>query len=220
MIGLFAAFVVQLILERWMNIPVGYVLALTPARLDLWQLATYVLVYSGPPPMFLLGLLFIWWALSPFELNYGSTRTLQLCVVSVFSASVPAWLAGFILPPSLLSGSVPLWYGAAAATSWLQRHQQIALFGALRMSAQQFLWILLAMSGLTFLASVDPGGHPNYTQLVAELGALGGGIAYARWMMRPRMPKPGRRSKPQSRSFKVIPGGGGGGDDDRPKLLN
>jgi hypothetical protein len=209
---LLAAYILQLVLENWLAVPVASLLALTPAGPGLWQLVTYVIVDHGHPIMFLLGLLFIWWALSPFEIGYGSVRTLQLCAVSTIAASVPAYLAGFIFPGSpLLYGSGPLWFGAISATTWLHRDQQIALFGAVHMSARQFLWVLLGITALMFLAS------KNHTQLIADLGSMAGGIAFVRWMKRPRHSGTGRKANPKGRGFKVIQGGQ---DDDRPKWLN
>jgi hypothetical protein len=213
-IGLFSAYVLQLVLENWLAVPVGDLLALTPAGPALWQLITYVLVDRGNPMMFLIGLLFLWWALSPFEIGYGPKRTLQLCLASALSASVPAYLAGFALPGSpQLYGSSALWFGGIAATTWIYRDQQMSLFGLFTTTARQFLALMIGISVLMFLAS------KNHTQLVADLGAMGGGIAFVNWMKRPRRPKPMRRPAARPRGFKVIEGGGGG-DDDRPKWLN
>jgi hypothetical protein len=80
----------------------------------------------------------------------------------------------------------------------------------MQMSARQFLWLLLGISVLMFLAS------KNQTQFIADLGAIGGGIGFVQWMKRPRR-APGSKSKPKARGFKVIQGGN---DDDRPKWLN
>jgi hypothetical protein len=210
--GLLAAYILQLVLENWLGVPVGALLAMQPGGLGLWQLVTYVLVDHGHPVMFLIGLLFVWWALSPFEIGYGPTRTLQLCATAILSASIPAYLVGFVAPGSpLLYGSGPIWFGAIAATTWLHRDQQISLFGALAMTARQFLWLLLGITVLMFLASKD------HTQLVADLGAMGGGIAFVRWMRRPRRPATSRKPSGGVRGFKVIQGGN---DDDRPKWLN
>ena len=213
-IGLFAAYVLQLVLENWMGVPIVSLLAMTPGSIALWQLVTYVLVDSSHPLMFLIGLVFIWWALSPFEIGYGPRRTLQLCLTTILAASAPAYLVGMAVPGSPpLVGSQPLWFGAIAAITWLHRDQQMSLFGMMAMSAKQFLLLLLGMSVLMFLAS------KNHTQFVADLGAIGGGLGFVRWMKRPRGARPARKSTPRARGFKVIRGGGGE-DEDRPKWLN
>jgi membrane associated rhomboid family serine protease len=151
----------------------------------VWQLGTYVLVDLSPPVWFLLGLLFLYWALSRFEADFGSKRTLQLCAVSALSASVPVWLIGFAVPGSpLLSGSSALWYGGMAATAWLYRDQPISLFGALTMMARQLLYLLLGLAVLGFLFDKD------HSRLVGTIGALGGGIWFVRWLQRPRPRRP------------------------------
>jgi membrane associated rhomboid family serine protease len=211
-LGLVVAYVGQLVLENWGGIPVVSWFALTPGGAGLWQLVTYVLVDLSHPLMFLLGLLFIWWALSPIETGFGPVRTLQLVAVSIVAGSLPAYLVGFVVrgsPP--LFGSQTIWLGAFAAMTWLYRDGQVSLFGVMPMTARQSLLLLVGLTVLMFLASKD------HTQLVASLGAMGGGIAFIRWMRRPRTPARVRR-KPE-RSFRVIEGGGGG-DDERPKWLN
>jgi hypothetical protein len=82
------------------------------------------------------------------------------------------------------------------------------------MTAKQFLLLLLGMSVLMFLAS------KNHTQLIADLGAMGGGIGFVRWMKRPRTPRPARKPGARGRGLKVIRGGGASEDEDRPKWLN
>ena len=216
-VGLVVAYVLQLVLENWFGIPVVNLLALspTPGNLAVWQLVTYVLVDVGHPIMFLLGLLFIWWALSPFEIGYGPTRTWQLCMVALLSASIPAYVVGLLIPMSPpLFGSHPLWMCGIAAVAWLYRDQQMSLFGVMPMTAKQFLLLLLGMSLLMFLAS------KNHTQLVADLGAVAGGIGFVRWMKRPRTPRIARKPSARGRGLKVIRGGGSSEGEDRPKWLN
>lgn len=216
LIGLTVAYVLQLILQGWLKIPVISLLAMTPGVFAPWTLLTYALVDTSPPPFFLLGLLFLWWSLSPFEIGYGAKRTWQLCVVAALSASLPAFLFGYIVPGSPhLSGSYPLWFGGIAAVTWLYRDQQVSFFGLLTMTARQFLLLLLGVSFLMFLFSRD------HTQLIADLGAIAGGIGFVRWMKRPRSTRPSRKPPARTRGFKVIRGGGGTSeDDDRPKWLN
>jgi membrane associated rhomboid family serine protease len=212
--ALTGCYVAQLVLQNWLGWNVVSLLALRPGRLQPWQLVTYVLVDAGHPMMFLFGLLFLWWALSPFEIAYGPLRVLQLTLCCMLGASVPADLVGFALPDSPpLYGSSALWFGGIAATSWLYHDQQMSLFGMLQLSGRQFLWLLLAMSGLSFLFDKD------HTQLVASLGAMGAAVAFTRFMKRPRKPQATRKPSGRPRGFKVIQGGGGN-DDGRPKWLN
>lgn len=215
-VGLVAAYIAQLVLENWLGIPIVSLLALTPGSPWLWQLVTYVLVHPEHPLMFLLGLLFIWWALSPIEMGFGSRRTLELCLAAVLGGSVPAYLVGIVVPGSPpLFGSQTIWFGSVAAMTWTFRDRQMSFFGVMPMSAKQFLLLLVGLSLLMFLAS------KNHTHFVADLGAIAGGIGFIRWVRRPRSAK--RIARKPARGFRVIEGGGGSdsdGDDDRPKWLN
>jgi hypothetical protein len=213
LIVLLVCYVTDLVLQRAVGFSLGHLLALSPGEPWIWQLVTYLFVDLNNPLSFMIGLLFVWWALSPFEIAYGATRTLQLCLVTVLAAGIPAWLFGFVVastPP--LFGSNVLIYAGLAAQTWPQRDQQTSFFGVINMSGRQFLWLLVGISVLTFLYYV------NYTQLIADLSAIAGGIGFIRWIKRPRTPKVTRKPTPKPRTFKVIQGGGS--EDDRPKWLN
>ena len=81
LIVLLVCYVTDLVLQRAVGFSLGNLLALTPGQPWVWQLVTYVFVDLNSPIGFMIGLLFVWWALSPFEIAYGPTRTLQLCLV-------------------------------------------------------------------------------------------------------------------------------------------
>jgi hypothetical protein len=212
-IALAVAYVTQLVLENWLGVPVAGLLALSPGGIGVWQLLSYVVVDRGHPVMFCLGLVFLWWALSPFEIGYGPRRTLQLCLAATLGASVPAYLAGFVLPGSPpLYGAYPLWMGSIAATTWSYGNQPVSLFGLLTLGARQFLWLLVGLSVVIFLQSKD------HTQLIANLGAIASGIGFVRYMKRPRSAGPTRKPRPKPSSLRVVEGGKA--DDDRPKWLN
>jgi hypothetical protein len=203
LIGLFAAYVVQLILENFLGMRVFGWLAMLPGAPMPWQLLTYVLVDKSNPIFFLLTLLFIAWTLPTFDLTFGRKRTLQLALVSVLCASVPAWLAGFVFvgAPALF-GASPILYGGIATVSWLDRQRPVSLFGALHMTAQQLLMLFVGLSVLFYMFD------KNETRLIADLGALGGGILFANWLRKPRRPKkPPERKKARATGFKVIQGG-------------
>jgi membrane associated rhomboid family serine protease len=208
LIGLVSVFVAQLVFENWLELRVFGWLAMQPGELMPWQLVTYVLVNMSQPLFFLIGLLFLAWALTQVELMFGRKRALQLCLVSALSASVPAWLLGFAfqgLPP--LWGVSSLWYGAVATMCWIDRRGPRSLFGVVTMNGQQMLILFAGLSFLFFLADKD------VTRLVGDLGAIAGGIGYANWLRKPRKPKrpPVERKSARASGFKVIQGG----QDDR-----
>lgn len=210
LIALVSVFVLQLVCENWLELRMFGWLAMQPGELMPWQLMTYVLVNVGQPLFFLFGTLFLAWSLSQFELIFGRSRTLQLCVVSALSGSVPPWLLGFVFPGlSSLFGISTLWYGAVAATCWLDRHGPRSLFGVITMTGQQMLLLFAGLSFLNFLSTKDA------TSLLGDFGALGGGIAFITWLRRPRKPKrPAERKSARASGLKVIQGG----QDDRNLL--
>jgi membrane associated rhomboid family serine protease len=210
LIGLVSVFVLQLIVENWLELRLFGWLALQPGELMPWQLVTYVLVNLNDPLFFLIGGMFLAWTLSQIELMFGRTRTLQMCLVAALGAGVPVWLLGFAvagLPP--LWGVSPLLFGAIATTCWLDRRGVRSLFGVVSMTGQQ---MLLLFSGITFLYFL---ADKNVTRLVGDFGALASGIAYANWLRKPRRPKkPPERKSARASGFKVIQGG----QDDRNVL--
>lgn len=207
LIGLVSVFVLQLVVENWLDLRLFGWLALQPGVLMPWQLVTYVLVNLNDPIFFLIGILFLGWSLSQVELMFGRTRALQLCLVSALCASVPVWLLGLAVDRlSPLWGISSVWYGSIAVTCWIDRRGVRSLFGAVSMTGQQLLMLFAGISFLYFLAD------KNVTRLVGDFGAIGGGMAYANWLRRPRRPKkPPERKGARSSGFKVIQGG----QDDR-----
>ena len=209
-IVLVCAYVAQLALRSWL--PLVELLALSPGRPWAWQLLTYVMVNASDPFSVAIGMLMLWWGVSPFELSHGTRRAAQLCFVVALGASVPADLLGFVLP-----NAAPLWgtssisLGGFAASGWQLRSQRLSLFGILSMTGMQFLMLLLAFSVVSFLYS------GNATGLAADLGAMAAALAFMRWLDRPAPRKPPRRPAARPPGFKVIQGGA---PDDRPKWLN
>ena len=209
LITLFGSYVLQLVLERWQEMPVFATLALIPATMQPWQLVTYVLVDTSNPLLFIFGLLVLWWVLAPFEIGFGARRTAQLCAACVVGAAIPAWLVGFSLPnPPPLYGTGPLWMGGLAASTWLYKDRPVSLFGLGSISAQQFLLIIVGLSFLMFLFSM------NYTHFVGDLGGMAGGIGFIHYLRRPRS-RPTQKPRSPKGGFRVIQGGGQ--KDDEPK---
>lgn len=225
LIGLLAFFVLQLILQNWVGgIPVYGLLALDhqhPGIATIWQVLTYVLVWPPVPGSvvnFLIALIFLWWVLAPFEERFGARRTAQLGVFAILAAAIPALVVGLVFPRGEppLHGLNPILLGAIAAYAYsLRGRGQLSFFGVIPMQPMTLVWIVVGISVLLFLADM------NVTSLVADLGAIGGGILFVRWMSRPRRPrtkkKSGGRARPKG-PFSVIQGGRE--DDEKPRWLN
>ena len=102
--------------------------------------------------------------------------------------------------------------GGLAASVYLYKDQPVSLFGAMSMSAKQFLLLIVGISLLMFLFS------KNYTHFVADMGGLAGGIAFIRYLRRPRGPAKTKPRKGSAKGLRVIEGGGG--PDEPGKWLN
>lgn len=203
LIALFSFYVLELILQNWVGWPIFEILALDPASLSfatLWQVWTYPLVAPSAQThvlFVLIGLLFFWWIVAPFEERYGAKRSAQLCLVATISAALPALAVAQFLPQRTpLYGVGPITLAAIAAFAYsIRSYGNISLFGAVSMRPMHVVYVVLGLSGLYFLAS------GNLIELVADLGAVAGGILFILWMSRPRR----SRRQPAARSpFSVV----------------
>src|SRR5262245_52717790 len=219
-VGLLAAFVLELILLNFAHLNVIALLGLDPVALGpltLVQLGTYVLLeYPQQGQWVLINLVFMWLILSPFEVTFGSKATLQLIgcgiLAAAFAVIAVGLVAGAPVPGYRYVGSSSIAYAGMAAMTQVVRSGRIMFFGMLPMTPQQLLLVLGGLALLQFLISTD------YLGLAGSIAALGAGIGYVRYMARAPRPPRGKRSVPPR--FRVLRGGGGDGDGDRPKWLN
>ncbi len=208
---LIGAFVLELILQNWLGVPVYRWLSLQTGRLGLealWQLFTYPLVrppVPGAVVSFLVELLFLWWVVAPYEAMAGTRETMWLGVLSSWGAGAIALLVGALLGVrGGVSGTGPLLLGLIAAYAWKLRGRGVlSFFGVVPMRPEQLVWLLLGISVLFFLASRD------VVALAADLAAVGVGVGWVHFDLGPPRRRPrGRRRRP---SLVSIPGGRGGG---------
>jgi membrane associated rhomboid family serine protease len=219
LIALFGAWIVQIILQNWAGVPMFEFLALntaSPGLQTLWQLGTHVFAFpTGPQAVFsmLISLVFLWWMLAPFEQRFGEKRTIQLCVATALSSAFLALIVGLLVAsPSALYGAQALLLGSIAAFAWSYRGQgRMNLFGVIDMKPVHIIYLVLALSALMFMTSGDA------VALAADIGAIGGGMAFIERLRRPpgRRRRPWRRKKKKS-SFDVVQGGRA----DEPRWLN
>lgn len=197
LISLAAIFVFTALAQNFAGIPVIPLFALNTQVLSvatLWQLFTNVLVQSPTAvfPLF-LNLLFIWLILPPFEERYGRTRVLQLALLVTLCSSVAALAVGLAMPQyaARLEGPGPITLGAICAYAvLLPPHAEVSFFGVLPMQSKHLLWVVVGLSLLGFLTSL------NATSLASDLGAIGGGIAFVKWWM---------QRPPRRRTFQRAP---------------
>ncbi len=219
LIALFGAWIVQIILQNWAGVPMFQFLALdtaSPGLNTLWQLGTHVFAFpTGPQAVFsmLISLVFLWWMLAPFEQRFGAKRTIQLSITAALSAAFLALIVGVLVAnPSPLYGAQAILLGSISAFAWSYRGQgRMNLFGVIDMKPVHIIYLVLALSALMFMTSGDA------VALAADIGAIGGGMAFIERLRRPpgRRRRPWRRKKKKS-SFDVVQGG----RSDEPRWMN
>ena len=174
-----------------------------PGLRSAWQIFTYPLYQ--PPEVFgiLLSFVFFWWIVAPYEQSFGKANTLRVLAVTTITAALPVLAFGFLFGDGVSevvrAGPVnagPLFsvhsqiLGVIAALSWAMRYRgKMSLFGAFSLSPVQIILLLLALSALHFLATT------NITNLLADLGAVGGGILYTCLLYTSPSPRDRTRSR-------------------------
>lgn len=202
LIALLALLVTQAILQLWVGLPVVRWIALNagdPGIHWAWQAFTHVtlvLPQGGDVLNLVLSLLFLWWALAPFEQRFGGQRVAQLCVAAALSAALPAMLLGLALgQSSLIGGPGAITITAIAAyVATLPPYSEVSFFGVLPMRPKHLIWLLVGFGLLSFLLTKD------VVQLGAHLGSIGGGMAFVRWMRRPPRKRIFKRGAKKKRS--------------------
>jgi len=218
LIALFGTWILQIILQNWGGVPIFEFLALDTARpgvRTLWQLGTHVFAFpTGPQAVFsmLIVLLFLWLMLAPFEQRFGEKRTIQLCIVAALSSAVLALIVGLLVAnPSALYGAQAILLGSIAAFAWSYRGQgRMSFFGVIDMKPVHIIYLVLALSALMFITSGDA------VALAADIGAIGGGMAFIEWLRRPPGKRRRRKGRKKKSSFDVVQGGRA----DEPRWLN
>lgn len=205
LIVLLGLFVVGAILENFVQTPVIELLTLEPRELSVWtplQLFTHVWVVPPVPGAVLslaLSLLFLWLIVAPFEERYGKQRVIELIIVAAVCAALPALLVGQLLPSYAgpLAGPQTITLCAMCAYAvLLPPHAEVSFFGLFPLKPQHLLLVVVAFSVLGFLTTA------NAAALAADLGAIGGGVAFVKWWMQ----RPPRRKSRKQGKLRVVHG--------------
>lgn len=218
LIALLVIFVLAAILRNFVGVSVVELFALETRAISAFtplQLFTHVFIVSPDPnAIFWLALsgYFMWLILAPFEQRYGARRVIELTFVAAVSAGIPALAAGLLLPrmAAPLAGPGPITLSAICAYAvLLPPYAEVSFFGWM-LKPKHLLFLILGFSVIGFLTSV------NLAALAADLGAIGGGMAFVKyWMQRPP-PRRGATRKKGSPRLRVV----GRDDDDQPEPKN
>jgi membrane associated rhomboid family serine protease len=203
LIALLVVFVLAAVLTNFAGLPVVDFLELETRLLSPLtpvQLLTHVWVVRPDPNAVLwlaLSGYFLWLILAQFESRYGTSRAVQLTLVAAVSAGVPALVVGLLAPrfAAPLAGPQTITLCAICAyAALLPRQAELNFFGWM-LTPRHLLWVILGFSLIGFITS------RNAAALAADLGAIGGGMAFVRyWMQRP----PPRRSAKKGGRLRVV----------------
>jgi membrane associated rhomboid family serine protease len=188
LIALLVIFVLTAILRNFVGVSVVELFALETRMLSVLtpiQLVTHVFIVSPDPNAILwlaLSGYFMWLILAPFEQRYGARRVIELTIVAAISAGVPALAAGLLVPrmAAPLAGPQVITLSAICAYAvLLPPYAEVSFFGWM-LKPKHLLLVILGFSVIGFLTST------NLAALAADLGAIGGGMAFVKyWMQRP-----------------------------------
>lgn len=163
LIGYAAIYVVELLCEHWLAVPVYGWLALNPLTspgFGIWQVITHPLLHSPNAPIpFLLSCLVFYFFAGTIEYSLGTRRFITLYVLAAVG-SVVVGLPFSALPSFsfLFSGMVPSLLAMIVVFGLLQPEATILLFFVLPVKAKYISYGTVIVTVLTFLAKANVHG--------------------------------------------------------------
>jgi membrane associated rhomboid family serine protease len=214
LIALVVSFVATAILENFVGVPVMMLLALlpTPTVLTPLQVFSHLLVLPASGDglfMLLLSSLFLWLCLVPVESSWGRTRAIQLTLAAAVGSAASALLIGQLVPSfaGLVFGPGSITLAAIAGyIATVPRHAVLS-FGSFGMPARNLLWMNVALGVMYFLV------YKNASSLAADLGAIGTGLLFARYVV--MVPQKSGKKRTSSSRLRLVKNEDD--DDDEPK---
>ena len=156
-------YVVELVCEHWLKIPVVAQLQLYPIQSDsfrIWQLVTHPFVHDPRSPLgFLINGLILYFFSAPVEHAFGTRRFLVLFYFSAFGAALSGLafgsVSGFSNP---FMGMLPSLLALIVVFGLLNPNATILLMFILPIKAKYLSYGTVLITLLTFLAKANPSG--------------------------------------------------------------
>jgi len=156
-------YVVELLCEHWLHIPIVSNLQLYPVShpyFQIWQIVTHPFIHDPTRPLgFLLNCLVFYFFSAPVERAFGTRGFLMFFYVSALGGMVLGLLfsniAGFHLP---FSGMMPSILAMIVIFGFLSPEATILLMFILPVKAKYLSYGTILITGLTFLAKANPYG--------------------------------------------------------------
>lgn len=213
-----AIYIIELICEHWLHIPVFSKLQLYPVQnpgFHFWQILTHPFIHDPTNPLgFLINCLVFYFFSSPVEAVFRAKGFLILFYLSAFGGLVLGLLfsnvSGFNAP---FSGMMPSILAIIVIFGLLNPESTILLMFVLPVKAKYLSYGTILITLLTFLAKANPYGAYHLGGISLGLCYLKGStifnpkiihLKYLQWKLKKNKSK-----------FKVI-NGGAGEDKDKP----
>lgn len=203
-------YILELLFEHWLNIPVVRSLVLFPLghpEFRIWQLLTHPFLHDpGSPLGFLITCLVFYFFSAPVERALGSGGFLFLFYASTLGALLVGLpvnaMAGFNLP---FSGMMPSLLSLIVVFGLMNPEATILLMFVLPIKAKYLSYGTVIITFLTFLAKVNPYGAYHlggiligYVLFKGPGNLPGPSLLYERYLL--------RQAKKNRRKFTVIQG--------------
>lgn len=216
-----AVYVLELIGEHWLGIPIYGTLALSPLKsgyFHSWQLVTHPVIHDpGAPIGFLIDCLVFYFFAGTIESALGTRGFLRLYILAALGGAAAGLifssLTSFSMP---YAGMLPSLLALIVVFGFLNPEATILLFFVLPIKAKYISYGTIIVTALTFLAQTNP--HGAY-----HLGGIGLGWLYFRSPTHWLDPNWWRwkyfaRSQKKRRSKFTVINGKNNDDDDRPTI--
>ena len=163
LIGYAVIYILELVLQHWLAVPVYHWLALGPLNsgtFHLWQIFTHPLIHNpGAPIGFLFNCLIFYFFAGTVESALGTRRFIRLYVIAAGGGAVIGLLfsalSAFSAP---FGGMMPSLLSLIVIFGLLNPEATILLMFILPVKAKFISYATIAVTALTFLAKANPHG--------------------------------------------------------------
>ena len=158
-----SAYVLELIGEQWLGLPIFGLLALSPpgsGNFHLWQLASHPVIHDpGAPIGFLIDCVVFYFFAGTVESALGTRRFLKIYILAAAGGAAAGLLFGALTasgPP--FAGMMPSLLALIVIFGLLRPEATIMLMFVLPIKAKYISYGTVIVTALTFLARTNPHG--------------------------------------------------------------
>lgn len=158
-----AVYILELIGENWLGLPLYGLLALSPlhsGQFHYWQLITHPVIHSpGAPIGFLIDCLVFYFFAGTVETALGTRRFMRLYILAAVGAAVAGLIFGALTPLGLpFAGMMPSLLALIVVFGLLNPEATVLLMFVLPIKAKYISYGTVIVTALTFLARTNVHG--------------------------------------------------------------